>query len=219
MITFLGVSHIDPDGYGPLIDALEELSPDVILLEVSVFSLLFRATLGRLYRAIFCRRVRAMNITSSPELSLTGRYLSVPWEYRAAKEWSRRRGAEIILIDVSRISFIFLLRAHRLITRRNIQTLSEIRTDRFAEERSIAASIFRGDPVLSEIKAANLAKDPVLARREEILTKRILSRMKRSGEKRLVYAGGWEHCIDDAGGRTLYSKVGTGQRRIVFLDG
>ncbi len=216
-ITFLGVSHIDPDGYVRLITALEELRAEVILLEVSPFSLLFRSTIGRLYLSIFKHRLKAMNITPSAELSIAGKYLSIPWEYHASKDWARRWGAKIILIDVSRFSFLRLLRAHELITRKNIKILSEISTDRLGEERRIAGKIFKGDGLLAGIKAAGLAGDPALAEREKILAARTRSAMEKFREKRIVYVGGWEHCIEDVTGRTLYSIIGEGKRKIIFL--
>jgi hypothetical protein len=239
-LTFLVTSHIDPEGYRHLLDALEDLCPGIILLEVSLFSLLFRKTLGRIYRAILAHRVKTMRLVLSPELKNALNYLDVPCEYRAAREYSRKTCAKIILLDISRFSFLQLLHAHEIITRRNIETLSIINADRFAMEKALARRIFiEGDDALADVKARAFQKggaqafarfrqggtpgddhDRRLATRESILAERVSSRVKKYRGRRIVYIGGWEHCIDDPKKRTLYSRIdGPKERRIVFLEG
>lgn len=227
VITFLGTSHIDPDGYRHLADAVDALRPEIILLEVSRFSLLFRKTFGRIYRALLARRVKEMRLAMSPELANAMGYLDVPCEYRAARDFSRETSAKIILVDVSRFSFLQLIQAHKIITRRNIETLSIINADRFAQERAIARRIFiNGDDALAEMKARAFGlfpgddHDRRLAVREEILYRRVISCMNKYRDRRIVYVGGWEHCIDDPKKRTLYSRIEAPKaRRIVFLEG
>jgi len=226
-IIFLGSSHIDPEGQRRLADALEATRPEIILLEVSRFSLLFRKTIGRLYRRIMERRAVEMGVDMSPEFANALRYLDIPAEYRAAREHSRKTGAKIILLDVSRFSFRELVHAHEIISRNNITTLSIVNADRFAQERAIARRIFvNGDDALAEMKAREFGirpgddHDPRLAMRENILTARVISCMKKFRDRRIAYVGGWEHCIDDAKGRTLYSRIEEPkERRIVFLEG
>nr|MBP7583208.1 hypothetical protein [Spirochaetota bacterium] len=153
-LLFLGTSHIAPEGQRRLVVALEAARPGIILLEVSRFSLLFRKTIGRIYRRIMERRAREMGVDMSSELANALRYLDVPAEYRAAREYSRKTRAKIILLDVSRFSFRELVRAHEIITRKNIETLSIINADRFAQERAIARRIYvNGDDALAEMKA------------------------------------------------------------------
>ncbi len=224
-LLFLGTSHIAPEGQRRLVVALEAARPGIILLEVSRFSLLFRKTIGRIYRGIMERRAREMEVDMSPELANALRYLDVPAEYRAAREYSRKTCAKIILVDVSRFSFRELIHANGIITRQNIETLSIINADRFAQERAIARRIFvNGDDALAEMKAREFGDpsgddhDRRLVTREKVLTQRVISCMKKYGGKRIAYVGGWEHCIDDPKKRTLYSRIDAPkERRIVFL--
>ena len=168
-----------------------------------------------------------MGVDMSPELANALRYLDIPAEYRAAREYSRKTGAMIILVDVSRFSFRELIHAHEVITRQNIETLSIINADRFAQERAIARRIFLNkDDMLTEMKVRAFGTtsgddhDHRLAMREDILTARVISCMKKFRDRRIAYVGGWEHCIDDAKGRTLYSRIeAPKERRIVFLEG
>jgi len=162
---------------------------------MSRFSLLFRLTLGRLYRVIFRQRVLQLGIPSSHELETTDNYLDIPYEYRAARAYCRESGAKLGLVDVSRFSFFHLIHAHGLISCRNIAMLGTIDTDRFAEERTIARRIFTGDDeVLAELKARNFhsgdahERDRIrgdMAMREEILARRVRSHIKRYTGKKI----------------------------------
>ncbi|HPA72465.1 MAG TPA: hypothetical protein PKY31_09355 [Spirochaetota bacterium] len=227
VIIFLGSSHIDPEGQRRLADALEATRPEIILLEVSRFSLIFRKTIGRLYHHIMERRAVEAGVDMSPELANALRYLEVPAEYHAAREYRLKTGSKIILVDVSRFSFRELIHAHEVITRQNIETLSIINADRFAQERAIARRIFvNGDDALAEMKVRAFGTtsgddhDHRLAMREDILTARVISCMKKFRDRRIAYVGGWKHCIDDPKGRTLYSRIEEPkERRIVFLEG
>lgn len=219
-IIFGGTSHIDPDGYERTIRFLEEKDPEVILLEVSPFSLLFRKTLGRLYRVMAERRVRRMGAPATPELLNTLRCLEVPPEYMAARDHLRKQGGRLALLDVSLFSLLHLSVAHRVISRRNLGFLAGLTEDRFSREREIARRIFLAkDGVAAAMKLRPFGTDRLIKAREGMLIKRMRRKLRRFRGRRIVYIGGWEHLIDDYAGRTLYAAMTCGKERdVLFLD-
>ena len=226
MLTFIGVSHIDPNGRRRLDRALETTGPEIILLEVSVLSVLLRRSLGKLYRYVFSRNHLRAGVTENPEIRIIKNYLSVPYEYDAVREYCRRRGARYMLIDSSLLTMLRYPGVWRLITRKNIETAAGITDDRFAREWAVAARVFGGsDPLLAKGAtpayrplAAALRSDRIGAWRESVLVRRVRKALARHQGKRIVCVGGWEHCVDDPDKLVLYARVdGPKQRIIAFL--
>lgn len=226
MVTFVGTSHIDPDGHGRLARVLDTVRPEIILLEVSRLSVFFRWGPGRIYRYFFARNLRRAGVAVNRELNGIEAHLGLPYEYRAVKDYCRQSGALYRLIDSSLATLLRYPCSWRLATRKNIETAAGIDEDRFARERTIAARIFRGsDPLLASGAApvfrplpAAIKTERLAALREYTLYNRVQRALSRYGNRRIAYVGGWEHCTDDPEGLVLYSRIkGPKERVIIFL--
>jgi hypothetical protein len=99
-LTFVGTSHIDPDGYEALLGRLSDIRPDVVLLEVSWFSVLFRRTVARLLLKMLHMNLKSLGIPASHEINNIIMYLEMPYEYRAAMRYREETGARIHCIDI-----------------------------------------------------------------------------------------------------------------------
>jgi hypothetical protein len=217
-LIFLGTSHIDPEGYERLHAFLQRIKPQIIILEVSGFAILFRKTIGALYRKILLKRVKRYNLSMNAEIENAIRFFDIPYEYRASKRYARTHGARVILADISLLSFIRLVPSYQLMRKKNIRSLSEPRENRFVVERKIAERVFTdGDPLI-RIKASGFTGDRLLMIREKILLRRIHKIISRYRSRKIAYIGGWEHLIDDPEKRTLYSNLNLPKKReVIFL--
>lgn len=218
-ILLLGTSHIDPLCGERLFLLLEKHRPDMILLEISPFSLLFRKTAGRIFRSILAGRIRSLGIPFEGEIRLLHEYFGIPAEHSAVMSYAKKTGAAVRLVDVSFFSFLRLALSFRALGRRNLENLAGKAGDRFSLEMRAADRIFNGkDSLLGELRLSGFGKDLLVRRREECLASRVSRYRKKHRGRRMVYVGGWEHCMDDAKGRTLYSRLpGPKGREIIFL--
>ena len=215
-LTFIGTSHIDPEGYDSLYRHLCELKPELVLVEVSLYSVLFRRTAGALYRTVFDRNMKSLGLDPTPELMNARRFLDVPFEYLAARRYCRESGALLRLMDLSAFSFIRLLPAFRLVTAGNMRLIATLKADRAAQEKRLARKIFSGkDDFNPEMMLARLSRDRLALAREKKLASRLSRALRRYGSLHIACVSGWEHLIDDSRGRTLYSMAGAGAGRII----
>jgi hypothetical protein len=218
-VIFLGTSHIDPEGYERLHAFLKRIKPQIIILEVSGFAILFRKTIGVLCRKILLKRVKRYNLEMNAEIENAAGFFDIPYEYRASKRYARAHGARVILADISLLSCIRLVPSYQFMRKKNIRSLSETRENRFAGERKIAKRVFTdSDPLLIRVKASAFTKDRLLSIREKILIRRVNKIISRYHNRKIAYIGGWEHLIDDPEKRTLYSNCNLPKKReIIFL--
>ncbi len=218
-LTFVGTSHIDPDGYEALLGRLSDIRPDVVLLEVSWFSVLFRRTVARLLLKMLHGNIRALGITASHEINNIILYLEMPYEYRAARNYRERTGARVHCIDIPHFSFLRLARAYRVVTKKNLLLLAALPGDRARQEKQLAKKIFSSkERHLADMILSRVSKDRLAVLREQKLVKKVSRFLRKYDGRRVAYVGGWEHMIEDPQKRTLYSMLGgAGAREIVFL--
>lgn len=217
-ITFIGTSHIDPDGYAGLMELLNSLHPEIILLEVSPLSVILRRTYGHILKLILRRNLKALKLDANPEIRNSELYLDIPYEYRAVKDYCRTGDAKYILADISFYTLRRFIHVHELVTKKNLAALSAVQEDRFLQEKSAAYSIFnKCDTVMPDIKLQQFSKDPPAIRREKILVKRLKKYTARYSGREIVYVGGWEHMLDDPQHRLLYSACDSVKQRIITL--
>ena len=216
-ILFCGISHGDPHCREKILAFLGEYQPEIILLEVSPFALLFRLTLGRVYLALLRRRISRLGPSSPAGLENLIRYLSLPREYRAVQEHCRKTRCRYRLVDSSLFSLLHLRKAHKILSWENLRMHREFREDPFQQERTMARRILQdGDDLLRKIKLDAFRRDDLLQRRERILIRRVGNELRRNPGKRLCYIGGWEHLMEDAEGCTLYSHWSRSRRRLII---
>ncbi len=226
MITFIGTSHIDPDGRENLARALKSAAPEIILLEVSMLSVILRQSLGRIYRYVFSRNFHKTGVAENRELLTIRNYLGLPCEYGTVKAYCRQSGARYRLIDSSLVTLLRYPAAWRLVKKKNIETAAGIDDDRYARERAVAARVIGGsDPLLARgdtpafrSLSKDINTDRVSAMRESILVRRVKKALARHRGRHIAFVGGWEHCTDDPGKRVLYARIdGPKERIIIFL--
>ncbi len=217
---FIGTSHLDPEGYGKLLGALNEYRPEIVLLEVSRLSILLRRTMGIIFKRIMMRRLKRLGLPMNRELGTIVEYLGPAYEYNAARDYCCNTGARLRLIDVSLFSLIAFSRAHRLIAGKNLRYASRVDEDRFEQERSIAKKIFsNNDETIREMKLRRFSGDRLLRIRENLITRRVKKRLALPGNAKTAYIGGWEHLMDDPLGRVLYPRVDAQkERRLICIE-
>jgi hypothetical protein len=219
-ITFIGTSHIDPKGHERISKLLISLHPQIIVLEMSRFAILFRKTIGNLCRKVLTRHIEHLQLHKNREITYTLQFFALPYEYRAAKQYARSRNVQVILMDVSLFSFLRLIQSFRMLKRENVLSLASMQEDRFVREKITAERIFnRDDLILARIKLTNFERDSLLRMREKVLIRRLTNILSRYHDKNILYIGGWEHLIDNSTQRNLYSNINAVKRRIIpFLD-
>nr|HPJ40588.1 hypothetical protein [Spirochaetota bacterium] len=219
-LTFIGTSHGDPGGFDSLYARLRDIRPDAVLLEVSWFSLFFRKTAGAVLKRIFLRNIRSLGITMTPELHTIESFFDIPFEYRAVKQFCREEGVTYHLVDLPFISFLRLLKSHRLVYRKNLLLLSGFTGNRAQQEMSLAKRLFaEQDDCTVDIILSRISKDRLGVKRERKLAEKIIRYRKKYIGRSIAYIGGWEHLLEDPKQRTLYSMVPMRkQRTLAFVS-
>ncbi len=219
--VFIGTSHIDPDGFTNLIDALEFCRPELILLEVSRMSIILRKTYGFICRLVLNHNLKLINPEITPEIKNIKNFIGIPHEYMAARDYCRKYGVEYVLIDVSIISLARFFHAYKLVTKRNISIAADIHDDRFMQEKGIAACIMdKKDRLLLNMKLSQFRKDRLSMFREKLLLGRVGKYARRHIGRRIVYVGGWEHMLDDNESKLLYPAFTLPKKRMIaFMKG
>lgn len=219
--VFIGTSHIDPDGHAHLAPVLDSAGPDLVLLEVSRFSLILRRTYGAACRIILEHNIKKTGTAPSPEIRNIRNYFDIPYEYSTVRAYCTGTGAKYILVDVSIFSLARFIHAYSLVTRKNITAAAGVHEDRFILERRIAGSIFSGnDSLLRNMKLSRFRSDPMAMRRERIILSRVTRIANANRDKRIAWVGGWEHLLDDPCSDLLYAGFRLpGRRCIAFLEG
>jgi len=206
-LTFIGTSHRDPGGYVRLRAALERHAPEIVLVEVSPASLALRYTLGVICRALISLRIRRMGLALNAELRSMIEYFRPAYEYLAARDYCRAHGCALRLVDVSVLSIMRFFPSMGMVRARALARSARIEADRFHGERLSAQRIFLGgDELLTGLRLLQF-EDGTVAFRERVLARRVRKALRRSPDARIAYVGGWEHCMDDPEGRTLYAAL------------
>lgn len=199
-----------------LYNLLEELRPDLVILEVSPMSIFLRRTYGLICRKILTRNIRAMGIKPNRELLDIEACIGLPYEYTAVRDYCRKSGAAFRLADVSIISLARYFHTYKLVTRKNILAAAEVDCGRSGQESGIAMSIFnKNDILLRNMKLSRFRQDRLAVYREKILLRRVRRLVRAHPGERIIYAGGWEHLLDDPENRLLYSGFPLPKKRII----
>jgi len=201
-LILIGTVHGDPRGYERVARLLARLRPQTVTVEISRYSVRYRRVWeGRWQRQLQkALAVLPPEVSGHPAIRLVAARIALPFEYRAARDYSRRHGARCLPLDLGGLSRRHLPAYSReLLTPANLQALAaepqesleervvkEFRRARSALERSPARLPLPGDPE---------------TRRREFFVSRRLKRLVAKGGK-VAHLGGWEHLIpwEDGGG-------------------
>lgn len=215
-LTFIGTSHGDPGGFDSLYACLRETKPDIVLLEVSWFSVFFRKTAGALLKRIFRRNIRSLGITMTPELCTIESFFDIPFEYSAMKHYCGEERIPYHLVDLPFISFLRLFKSYRLVYRKNLLLLSRFTANRAVQEMSLAKRLFaEQDDITVDMILSRVSRDRLGVKRERKLAARVARYRKKYIGRNIAYIGGWEHLLADPKQRTLFSMLPMQKQRIL----
>lgn len=193
----LGLIHGDTEGMEILARSLEELRPDVITLEFSRYGLHFRQINGDRLKKRLRDTVRVMGLDAGdrqypPPLRSLLSYLSLPYEFTAASDYSRRMGVSLHLVDADLFSWLRLRDIDKVVDRGNLEILMgspEDSTPETTREKVLAELFFeRG------IKTSLYTDEMHI--RDSLMKDRISLLVRHHGPGRFLHLCGWRHLCD-----------------------
>lgn len=237
-LTLVGTIHRDPNGFPRLMEILERESPDVITLEMSEYGVAFRERTGPRLKAKLFDILRGLsgesiqresakpNKSRSPFESGAIRAillaLELPFEFRAVKAYSERKGISFRCIDLSKYSRAKLEKLQEeMITVDNLRKIPAFppldQQDELRKQRILAQRLTSEDVDQFFVEAfLNGRMEDGMAQRDWYISLRIKEIMRNHGY--IVHVGGWEHLLDDPQGKTLYGLLkDLGPKRVLAV--
>ncbi len=219
-LILIGGVHLDPHGKARLTKALESLTPQLVSVEFSPLSLLFRrrfsSNLDGILRANVRNMARAERISSARLLACEPvrrirRHLELPFEYAASLEFGKKHGVPVVCVDDSDAARSRLGLFLELVSEENIRRLrcvKDVSLDRaVAGIYRRAARLFElGRRLPAELLCLTGESEQEWLRRIRTMRRRILrlrSGLRSRGGGRLVHVGGWLH----VGGRGAWPNL------------
>jgi hypothetical protein len=194
-VILIGTVHGDPRGQARAGELLNHLGPDLVTVEISPFSLRYRRQHGARWQ-----RQLAGGLAKLPEgaaLHLAIRRLAaqvaLPFEVRAAQDYSRRAGVPWRPLDLGFVSRRHLPRyGAEFLSPANLKAL--LTTPDGELKEFVAAEFRRARQVLARAPRRPISPGASeTAQRERFLARRL--RALTSRYRRVVHLGGWEHLV------------------------
>jgi hypothetical protein len=212
------VVHGDPLGYGRARKLLASLTPDMVTVEISPFSLRYRAKHGPGWQRQLARVLSQLPAGAGSHLAILrlAAQVALPFEVRAARDYYRATGTPWLPLDLSGPARRHLPRyGPKLLSRTNLQALLETSDGELTEY--IAAEFHRARLTLARSPRRPLTHgSPETLRRERFLARRL--RALASRYHRLAHLGGWEHLVAWQDGPGLWRELAEVQPRPLLLD-
>ena len=223
-LTLVGTIHHDPKGLPRLMGILERESPEIVTLEMSEYGVSFRERHGprlreRVFHILQDLREESTNqhmeeikgsrtsleIGAIQAILLT---LELPFEFEAVRAYCSRNRIPFRCIDLSNYSRDKLKRLEEeMINEENMRkivafspmdTHEKLRKERLLVRRLLSEG---ADHLL--IKAfLDGGNEDGMVLRDRYMSYRIREVLRTGGK--VLHVGGWEHLLDDPGGKTLY---------------
>lgn len=217
-LILIGTVHRDPEGFERALRLLERLQPEVVTVEISAFSVRYRADHREAWRRLFEEALAELpeGARRHPALCRVAAQIETPFEWRAAQVYGQSCGAAWRPIDLSAPARRHLpLYARELLDPTNLRGLTA--TSEASLEEQVAAEYERAR--LSAIRplwrprrgdgAMTLLRERTMAAR--------LRRLAARG-RRVVHLGGWEHQVAHVDGGGLAELLQDVQPRCLLLD-
>ncbi len=194
-IILIGTVHSDPRGYDRAWRLLDCLRPNLIAVEISRFSLHYRRRHLHRWQRLLNLALAELPLGAGSHLTIQrlAAQVAVPFEVRAARDWSQRYGVAWRPLDLGAPARRHLPRyATELLRPANLRALLDCPDEPLAEF------------VAREYQKARLAyargpwRLPGAGGREVLVRERHLARrLQRLGARyrRVVHLGGWEHLV------------------------
>ncbi len=217
-LFLIGTVHGDPQGYDRAGKLLGRLRPQVVTVEISPFSVRYRQWQERRWRAQLTQALSHLppEAGEHPALRRLAAQVALPFEYRAARDYSRSHGASCHLLDLGEVARRHLPRYGReLLTPANIRALWEAGGE--AEPDWVAGEFRRARQARHRPDWRLPGPDRGQTLKRERLMARRLRRLIKQG-RRVAHLGGWEHLLpwrEEAGLTDLLADL---QPVALFLD-
>ncbi len=228
-IDLLGVVHREPRGYQRTRRALEELEPDLVLVELSAFAWAFRTRQRRFLLQAFHRNVRIAADRSAvalgealrhPQLRAVQRQLLLPYEWRAARRFSAEFGRPVFPVDHSAFSRSWIQSWPELLAPENLLfLLQHSPSDRDPDPyRNVVDALSRLPQRPPSTRPPIRCGKSAWLDRERYLQHQVQAAVSIFHPGRLLYIGGWRHLLWETGeGPTIRTLLLPQQPQIHLL--
>ncbi len=226
-LCLIGSIHLDRTLGPALKRLLQDISPHVITVEISRFSIRFRQRAMPVWHTILRRNLRAlpMHRRGHPEIRLLTRQLRMPWEWVMACDYAKGAGIRCIPVDSGSFARLELPAWHnRLLSPENLRLLTEeprFDLDIYFEKRRRYASIcvkHRADRTCccDSLHPLSYLSTPDWQRRELVLARRI-EKVARTCCK-TAHVGGWTHLLTNSPWNSVADMLGHLRPKRVLLE-
>ncbi len=209
-LFLIGTVHRDPYGYKKLYRLLAGKKPNVITVEISPYSLSFRAKNAQKIRQLLHANIRQMQIEDGLPLwriishgAIMGILvmLKEPFEWRAAESYAQKNEVTLFDIDLSIYAQEKLAHLEELVSLKNLKNLIKLPPSSFFDEiraqYARANYFFHNPPKIWPVNKEILE-------REKYMAEKIRQIYKSMAEGVLCQIGGWEHLVERPDGNSLY---------------
>ncbi|MDZ4184678.1 MAG: hypothetical protein U1D97_06830 [Desulfuromonadales bacterium] len=229
-LTLIGTVHHDPRSAARLAALLAQLQPDRITVEISPDVVLYRQThgvlllrkLGMIVERLAGAPASTPRLAEHPDIKTIRTLLGLPYEFRVACTYARKRGIQVQAIDQADSSLAKLRPVEeRLVSMRHLKKIISSPKGAPADNahRYVLARQLLATPdaqLLSDFLQGCRGEEGI-GPRDRHLSEKIRS-LVQSQPGHLVHIGGWVHLLDDPAGETLYSLLADLQPRRILLD-
>lgn len=217
-LILVGTVHGDPQGYDRALKVLQHFRPQVVTVEISRFSMRYRRRHGPRWQRLLAQALAGLPPGAAQHLAIRrlAAQVALPFEVRAARDWSRQHGTPWRPLDAGRLARQHLPRyGAEFLSRENLLallatgdgSLEELVAGEFRQARLAYGQAPWRLPTADG--AATLRRERLLAHRLERLAPR---------HRRLVHLGGWEHLVPWNDGRGLWPWLAYLEPRRLLLD-
>ncbi len=226
----VGTVHGDPAGFRLLSRRLALLRPDLILLEFSPYGRLYRKRRQREVLNVLWDNLRHASLQLGlplkaairhPQVDAIRRQVCYPFEYRAARSFSRRYGVPVLLVDHSLFSMRWTLHWPKLVEVENLALLLQLPSQRLPISAQYRMAQGWLDPTGTQ------PRDPVFllvepeskawSLRERFMAERIERVLAARRALRPVFVGGWWHLTPGRDVPTIRSLLGLKPAQCLLL--
>lgn len=194
-LILIGTVHGDPRGYERVLRLLERLRPDVVTVEISRFSVRYRQVWERRWRKQLNAALTELPpwAAGHPAIKQVAAQISLPFEYRAARDYCRQQGIRCLPLDLGGLSRRHLPQyGKELLIPANLRALSAESQDSL--EDAVAQEFRRArQALLRSPRRLPHQNSPETRRREFFVSRRLLRLTAEGG--RVIHLGGWEHLV------------------------
>ena len=217
-LTLIGTVHGDPRGQARAGKLLHHLRPDLVTVEISLFSLGYRLQHGRRWQRQLAAALAELPAGAERHLAIQrlGTQVALPFEVRAAGDYSRRVNVPWHPLDLGFLSRRHLPRYEtELLSPANLRAL--LATADGEHKDFVAGQFRRARQALAGAPRRRIFPGvPETLRRERFLARRLRRLVSR--HRRVVHLGGWEHLVAWEDSPGLWRDLADLKPRRVLLD-